>query len=195
MKTIKAIFLLATLGLGALTATAQMGGGGMGGGGTNGMGGGSMTNYNSGWWTNMTTMTNLMRSGTFTNMHQVVGPNSPGMRPGMPTPPMGGQMNMPADLQKLMQQFQADRQSFMSKQQALQMQMKDATEQQRQTLMTQMQQQMDQWKDQQAQMRQTMQDQVQQMMQRMQDQQRLMQQASQPTGPQTGGTTGGKPRH
>jgi len=180
MKTSKTLLFLAAIGASAATAFAQMV--------TNDPGGGNMTNQSGGmWWTNTASlMTNMMPAGV-TNRHQVVQANHQqhGTMPGR----TGGHMTMPADLQALMQQFQADRQAFMANQKAMESQMQSATEQQRQELMAQMQQQLQQMKEQHAQLRQTMQDQMQQMMQKMQDQQRLLDR-----GGQGGGSHGGRPR-
>ncbi len=126
-----------------------------------------------------------------TNGNNIFQPNQQPSGMGM-SGPTGARMSMPADLQQMMKQFQSDRDAFITKQKAIETQLKGASEQQRQTLMMQMQGQMQQWKEQHAMIRQQMFDQVQQMKQQMMEQQRLMNQAVTPGpgSPQGGGKPG-----
>ncbi len=187
---------------GGMGGTNMMAGGGMSGtnlmGGTNLMAGGGMsgTNMMGGamWWTNMSQMAGMANPQGWTNHHQVIAPNSGVGQMGPSTRPTGSQTGVPADMQSMMQRFQADRDVFTARQKAIETQMKGATEEQRQTLMMQMQGQMQQWKEQHAMMRQQMMDQLDQMKQQMMEQQRLMNQVVTPgAGSQQGGGKPGRP--
>lgn len=129
------------------------------------------------WWSDMGRWSNAPAPKSFRNSHSTL---AKGQRLGGPP--------TPADVQALVQQFQADRDAFMTRQRELQLKLSTASEQERQQLRDQLRDQMRDWQKQQARLREQLVDQAARLRDQLRDQDRLLQQASQP-GNQAGNNT------
>jgi hypothetical protein len=146
-----------------------------------------------GWYTNMARWSNAPVSRKFTNRNRVMAPEA-GPRAEPPGPRPNGPVT-PADVQALVQQFERDREAFMTQQRTLERQMQGAGEQERQQLRDQLRDQMELWKQQQARLREQLQDQCDRLAEQLRDHTRLMDRVSNPgTPPAGGGGNGTGPR-
>lgn len=137
------------------------------------------TNSGSGpWYSDLSRWTNTAPPRAWTNHNRVVGPGKGLGQGGAPTP---------ADVRALVQQFQQDRENFMTQRRSLEQQMVSASEQQREQIRDQLRDQMDQWKSQQARVREQLKDQADRLRDQLRDHTRLMDQVSNP-GTSTGGS-------
>jgi hypothetical protein len=144
------------------------------------------TNSGSGpWWSDMGRWSNAPAPKTFGNARGVVAPSQRFGAGGPPTP---------ADVQALVQQFQADRDTFMIRQRDMQRQMSTATEQERQQLRDQLRDQMRDWQKQQARVREQLTEQADRLRQQLRDHDRLLEQASKPATPAGTATQAGSNR-
>jgi len=137
------------------------------------------------WWSDMSRWTNAAVPRAWTNTHRVV---ARGEGRGFGGPPT------PADVQALVQKFQADREAFMARQRDLQRQMDSATEQQRQELRDQLRDQMRDWQRQQARVREQLTQQADRLRQQLRDHERLIDRVSNPGTAPAPGSSGTGPR-
>lgn len=137
------------------------------------------------WYSDMSRWTNVSPPRAWTNHTRVVGPGNGLGHGGPPTP---------ADVQALVQQFQQDRDAFMTQRRTLEQQMASASEQERQRIRDQLRDQLDQWKRQQARTRDQLQDQADRLREQLRDHTRLMDQISSPGTSGSGAGQSGRPR-
>jgi hypothetical protein len=132
------------------------------------------------WWSDMSRWTNAGVPRAWTNTHRVV---VRGERRGQGGPPT------PADVQALVQKFQADRETFMGRQRDLKRQMDSASEQQRQQLRDQLRDQMRDYQRQQTRVREQLSQQADRLREQLRDHERLIDRVSNPgTVPAPGGS-------
>ena len=123
------------------------------------------------WYSDLSRWTNTASPRAWTNYNRVVGPGKGLGQGGAPTP---------AEVQALVQQFQRDRESFMTQRRALEQQMATASEQQRQQIRDQLRDQLDQWKSQQSRVRDQLKDQADRLRDQLRDHARLVDQVANP---------------
>lgn len=205
MKTKKTIALLGVVGMLAVAGSATAAGPGPGG-ATDRY---SISNYyaysnyyhyaysnctEQGWYTNMARWSNAPAPRQLKHQNRVVAPApGPRLEPAGPRP--NGPLT-PADVEALVQQFQQNREAYMTRQRALAQQMSGSAEQDRQRLRDQLKDQMEQYKQQQAQVREQLRDQCDRLGDQLREHSRLLERVSNPNttpgGP--GGQNGTGPR-